>query len=406
MAFVEEQDQEEEVGMEQPSQTSAIQTATTGAQPTKPTGPTESGMFTNIQKYIEANKPGAQQMAGKAVGGMEQKAKKVEEEAGQKFGQFQQAAQPELQRLQSTEERVGQYLQEAGTQTPEEAARRREEIAGLSTGAGAYKTIEAPEFAKERIESERLAKQAQKLTGAEGVRNLLEQTYGARTKGMSDLDMMLLQGSKPAREKMIKAAQPIAGRLGTSIAQQEQQVGQSREALQNLARRYAVGGESDVMAQIAGQETGLKGTLEERQARLQQEAQDRYDAARGTKVEDYNAMIEKAVQDIKSGSGAIGQNMTEANLEEYRNLIRQLRPQDIPEFSEVISTGAAATPEETARAQALAALAGRPTGTAFTTAEQYAPKEYEFDPTPTLDYSDGGKLRAALRRYADYGEAF
>src|SRR6056297_748965 len=75
-----------------------------------------SGMFTNLRKYVQANKPQAQKIAGAVTQDFGQEAKKVQQELQTKQKSFQDRVAEQRARQSQAQSFAQQQLEQAGTQ--------------------------------------------------------------------------------------------------------------------------------------------------------------------------------------------------------------------------------------------------------------------------------------------------
>jgi len=271
--------QDQEQAMQEPQL--AKESGTVAAPTGKKEGPSKtagSGMFTNLKKYIEANKPKTKAMAGDVAKGVVGQAEKAKEAAAQKTQQFQQAEpyQQEKARLEGGEQFTQQAMQQAETGqqfTPEQL----QKFTALRTGEGAYKGIQGPDYTKQLEEARKAEVLGQQAISAEGSEQALKETIGkdiqGYTAGERGLDLFLMGQDPEARQKMQEQITAGATGVQEAVTAEQAKATQSREALQNLAARYQAGGEQDLAAQLGAREEAAKAGTEARLAGLGTEYQ-------------------------------------------------------------------------------------------------------------------------------------
>lgn len=178
-----------------------------------------SGMFTNIQKYVEKNRPQAQAM-GKAVKeDVENKAGDIRsavEGAQKRLGEdIQRAEQARTGAEQFAKEQIQSIIQptqQAQAPTEENRAKYQELLGGE---IGGYIAPQAQDLSQQILDAKQLAQQTQKASTEQGRQNLLKETFkkqGDYTRGMSGLDQLIMAGD-PAAMQQIADVQGIGNQL-------------------------------------------------------------------------------------------------------------------------------------------------------------------------------------------------
>lgn len=235
-----------------------------------------SGMFTNIRKYVQANKPKAQQMGQKVSQGFEKQAGDIKNQFQQQQSQFQQQVDQNRQRMQEAEQFGQQQIDQAAgataqqpqptaTQPAVQQPSRQDNIQRfqqLTSDQAGFGDI-GYDVGTQQREAQDLKKYAESMDREEGLRRGLQSTFGtgnqAYTQGMSGLDQMILGSNKAVREQMASSAQESANQLSGDIGQARTQ------ALRDLSQ-LELGG-----TQLA---QSLKETLGSRQDDIRQAALD------------------------------------------------------------------------------------------------------------------------------------
>jgi hypothetical protein len=254
---------------------SVNQAASQGQSQNKSAPKASSGMFTNIQKYVQKNQPQAQQMSQAVTEDFGKKAAEIRKATQEKQQQQQQAIQGGTQAMQSQIEEaqglVGNIMnqqapavdpkagesaapvdaQAAPTVDEEQAARFQELMAGPQVGQVADLNL-----SQQNMRSQALQNLAQGAMGEQGRRNLVKDTFGDRaySRGQSSLDNLILSGDAGARESL------ISGVGGESQQLQQDIKGISQEQAQALGEyRQSMG---DFGGQVEGLATGAQGEID------------------------------------------------------------------------------------------------------------------------------------------------
>lgn len=262
MAYIEGIGEEEEGGM---SQQSAPATIESGMAPTPApsAGGTESGMFSNIQKYVEANKPQAQGMATGVVGGFKGKAEDISKAAQQKGTAFQEGTiAGESAKIKTAAERAQDVVSKAGTKGYLAAdIAGMQDITDFRTGrlASQVEQIQGPDYQSEQLKSQQLAKAGQ---GGGSFANLQSYLGGGKdyTRGQSNLDQAILGGSQAATQKMRTGVSDVTRGLSQDVRAQQ---AASREALTGLGTQ-ARGVQESIVGGAQTREQEIQKQLDER----------------------------------------------------------------------------------------------------------------------------------------------
>lgn len=365
MAYLREPEEEEQQqGAQSPmQQQSATQAATiqqtAASAPTAPgQSPKGSGSFVNLQKYIEANKPKAQELTQKIQSGITGQAEKVksglQETREQTLGEGSQYAQ-EQQRLEEAKPFYEQTFQQAGTQPLKEEDIKR--FQGLARGEQVK--LAAPELQQQRASAADLERRAREFATSRGRMEELAKTVGRQSSGYSggqkSLDELVLAGDRRGRQQALRNIRRATSGLGEQVSGLETEAQAKREALKNLAQQR-----SQEISQLleqgatAGfeQELGGRG-ITDIESELQRRAEQATQAA-PQEVEALRQRIQTGAltpEDIQILGLAPGQQTYGLDLSQYVSAVN--RP---------ASVGDVASQEELSRYQALQQLAGRQGG--------------------------------------------
>lgn len=328
-----------EFGQQDQGNISAQPGAQTQSQPLRPPSPKGSGRFVNLQKYIGANAPQAQQMAGKIGGGIAQKAGAAQEATQQMQTQFGQQAQQEQDRLGQ----AGQFVQKLGTapgaqdilQSPEQLQQFKQ----LQQG---QLNLPSVDLSKQQQQLQQLQDQAQ-LAGTEGGRfQLLRQQFGnpSYTLGQRRLDQLLLQNTPGAAQTIQGQIRPALSGLEQTLGATQQDVSSRFGTLQGLASQA----QSDIEQGIT---SGLSQVEQQAEAARQQAVADRT-----LKMQQFGigSLTPEDIQQLGPGFEDPYTSLFNVNLRDYLT-----SPEKLPE----ITLGQAASPEQIAQYQALQQLGDR-----------------------------------------------
>lgn len=276
-----QQNTSQEAASSAPAQIGADQ----GAQTTNNRSPkASSGMFKNIQKYVEKNRPQAQNMAGAVTQDFSKQAANIRQVAEQKQAQQQQTLQANQQALTENRNWADQQVQNIMGGQEQIAAPSQEEqdrFQALSQGnIAGVGNVQDLNLTKQQMRVDELQRLAQGANQEEGRRELLGQTFskqGDYTRGMSGLDQLITSGDQAAREALITGTQGTSEQIGQdvdTIAQQARQAASAqRGEIQNFGQDItglASGAQEGIQSDI---ESAYQQALSERQALLDPESE-------------------------------------------------------------------------------------------------------------------------------------
>lgn len=224
-----------------------------------------SGMkFSNIRKYIDANKPATQRMAGAATQTVQNQASNIGQQVQQQQQQTQQQiAQAQQQRGQAqdfAQGKIQEALQlEAGQEfgNPEDLGRFQALTSGQEQFANNLQYDDAAQIER----AQQLGQLADSQRSAAGRGELLRQTFGTMGqqygRGMRDLDNRLLGGTRPALKSLVEGTGEAATGIQDNIAQTREQMlanitGEQTadEALRTSLQDQLTGGQSGIMSDV------------------------------------------------------------------------------------------------------------------------------------------------------------
>lgn len=303
-----------------------------------------SGMFTNIQKYVEKNKPQAQKIAGAVTQDVGKQAEQIRQAAAEKQAQQQQTIQANQNLINQNQDWANQQVQNImnpglqaqapetsqlrtggivqATQLPqvqapsvEDASRFQQLMSGNIQG---LQSVQDLNLAQQQNRASALAQLAGDAGTEEGRRNLLGQTFrkqGDYTRGMSGLDQLITSGDQAAREALVagtaEQAQGLQSQLGDISAQARQDLAGQQEAIRNLsgditslATDPLTGIQTDIQSQIEAEQAAREGLIPEYQT-LEKQYSDRMQQLRDIYGDTsyWGSKLDKALVQSLRGSG-------------------------------------------------------------------------------------------------------
>lgn len=333
------QPQEQSAQTQAPSTPATIQTGASVNQATsqgnaqnRSSGGASSGMFTNVQRYVERNRPQAQKMAQAVTQDFGKQADAIRQQADQQRQQQQQqvlANQAQMQQqMQEAQNIVGGVMGTTEQAAPQEDNQPNfdDQLArfqALSQGPVGVQQVSDLNLGQQANRARALANLAQGANRENFRRNLMSQAFDDRqyTRGQSALDNLIVGGDQAAREKIIQGTQGRAEALNQRLKdlgiQSSEDVATQIQAMRDFGgqvRGIATGAEGQVTTDL---EDAYKNFLAERENFLvdefgnvtsaldtrRQEILDRL-APTG---EGKNAVLQRYAQLLQEGPVALGQ---------------------------------------------------------------------------------------------------
>lgn len=259
-----EQSQETQPGMNQPSQESAIVTSGTPAAQA-PTG--SSGQFQNVKAYLAANKGGGQKAAEAVKGNVAGKATGAVEAVNTTQGKI-------ASQIDANKQAINQNLTQAQTALQDPTKATADQFATYTKEADPnVKAYNEQKLAFEKAaadaanEQQRLAAQAEAAKTEQGRQDLLYSTFGQKGRystGMSKLDQLLMQG-EGQDQNLSKEVATEADRIAAAQkAAQEAQAAKQAEyaSAQALLTGQGEGSLRDIInKQYTGLDTDITGRM-------------------------------------------------------------------------------------------------------------------------------------------------
>lgn len=240
-------------------------------------GKGSSGQFTNIRKYMEANKPQATKMAGAAGAQTQKQSQAIGQQVQQQKQQLQQQIQQNQSKLGQAQDFAQQQLQAAqsGQELKQEDVSR---FRNLATGKEAFNDVQEMNLAKQQVAARRLQQQAAGAGTEQGRRDLLKQAFGRGgrqyTRGQQGLDDLIVSGSADARKQLVDQTRGAAEAAQAGIKQAQQQQLRDIAGLEQQGQQFRTGLEEQTTGAQQGIVTEADAALEAaKDARQEQLAQ-------------------------------------------------------------------------------------------------------------------------------------
>lgn len=246
-------------------------------QESRPSQRASSGSFTNLQSYVEQNRPAAQNIARQVTRGVENRASQIGQQLAKQQGDFLSRVAENRARLAQAGDLASQQIQQAG-QAPQGAdvSQTQQLIRGQFNAPVAQLDTQGLQQ-----QARDLASNTQSAQTQQGRQQLLRDTFGGQdyTRGQGALDELILAGSREAREQIAQAPRQATEALQAQIGDARQQALSSLAGYdtqrEQLTQRLA--GEVDTAQQalqdaIQGNVTGVTDALSGGEISLPQRA--------------------------------------------------------------------------------------------------------------------------------------
>lgn len=314
MPYINQDDEELKKQQEQavagaPQSISGQSSVLSTEKPSKIGGPKDSGSFTNLNQYLEANKENAGQLGAKIASDITSQGESARtniQGASEEFNQL--ANQGTLKGLDTAKEESENIIKQARTgaknaQIDPNQLSRFGEIANAQykgpqdlTGASKYNPA---------AQSYQKAQESAKSTGSEEGRfNLLKSAYARPTysQGQQNLDNLLLTGNQQAKSDIQTAASSLSDLQGlwTGAQNTAAQTAKERQAAIDAVRE---GSRSSALGARAGRTSEVQSDLSAQQAAWANEYNQYKDLLGAYKGGDLNLTQEQANRLALGGSG-------------------------------------------------------------------------------------------------------
>lgn len=232
-----------------------------------------SGLFTNLQKYVKANKPAAERMGQAIQADVGQKAQNIQQQIQKQQSEFQRRLAQNQANLQQSRQFAQEAVQSAGTeQSP--SAEEIQRFRDLATGKTRFDQVGPLNLAEAGSRAKALQDLTSQAGRAEGRDRLLRETFGDQaqyTRGQQALDALIL-GRSPAQQKLQEQVQKRAQQTQQELRDARSQALAERGALTQEGRRFR----EDLGQQVEGAReqvlTDVDAAVEQaRQAMLQEQ---------------------------------------------------------------------------------------------------------------------------------------
>lgn len=267
------QGQDSQASQAAPSQPSTVQAgmsstqAGAAQQPQQSNKPASSGMFTNIQKYVQKNKPQAQKMAGAVTENVGSQASEIADQAKQKQDQMNQSLQANQQSMETQKKEAEGMIQNI-MQPQAQQPMQQPAVNGIEQAQQPETPVQAQQPSMEEQQARyqelmqgpqgltdvgnlNLAEQSQKAralqqmagqAGTEmGRRNLLQDTFkkqGEYTQGMGGLDQLITSGDAQAREALTTGVQEQANNLNNQLQEVGSETNKAKMAQEMAMKNF------------------------------------------------------------------------------------------------------------------------------------------------------------------------
>jgi len=262
-----QEDQEQQVGQGTPVSISAGQPqigSQVAPQSTPATGTRKqkgSGMFTDIRKYISANKPAAERISGAVTGKVGQQAQDIKNQIQKQQDKLQQNLDQTQSRLQESREFTQEAIQKAGSGELSDEDFQR--FQGLITNGSQFDVAQPVDLLQQRSRAKALERLSSQAGRAQGREELLRQTFSGRgrpyTRGQRAVDSLILSADPTATQQMVQGTQQQLGGLADSITQARKKAIQDVYGLKKDVSEFT-GREGEAAQSILG-EQGARTTL-------------------------------------------------------------------------------------------------------------------------------------------------
>lgn len=232
-----------------------------------------SGMATNVQSYIDKNRPAAQGIAQAVTKDISQQTGNITQQAQQQQGRL----QSQLAANQSTIDQAKNYAQQQIQNIMQGSAQQQQAPQVAEEDANRFQQLMRGDIGVSKVQDLNLAPQQQRLQALQGLaggvgteqgrRSLLAQTFGGDreyTRGQSALDQLILGGDQAASQALQQGATG------------------AYESAQDALRQMGLQSRADVaaqQAQIAGFGEDISGLLSGAESSIQDPIQAQYEQA-------------------------------------------------------------------------------------------------------------------------------
>lgn len=291
-----------------------------------------SGMFTNIQKYVQKNKPQAQKMASAVSTDVSNQAQEIGSQVEDKQQQMNQALQANQQNLDTQMDQAREYVEQASGMEYDQNTGWNYDPNAIPEGEDPYALTDEQEsqyqqfmegpvgvsqvgglnISEQQQRADALQQLASQTNTESGRRALLGESFrgdGDYTSGMAGLDDLIVTGDATAREQMIQGVQQQANELQSQIETIGSEANKAK-MVQDLAMRNFGTDVSNlsqeaidqIMSQVNTRVSELKNNLEGQLENLSDIASSRFNIGYSHKNDIYNELL----QAFAGGSGNAG----------------------------------------------------------------------------------------------------
>lgn len=272
-----------------------------------------SGQFTNLKQYIEANKPGADRIAGAVTSQVGQQAQNISSGVDTEQSQFMTEAEKKQSSLNEAKQFGEGVLQKASTIGQKAAQPELDRFKALTSGTERYDDIQARDLSKQQEQSNILQNKAKQAQQSSGRAQLLQDTFGNReySRGQQAVDSLILGTNKAARENVAKTIQSQAANIANQVKSAQESQAQKIQAIKDAQ---------------AGLQSGLRTGVQTGMQNVEQELKSAADL--------YNQRVRETSEGLESGlrRGELSQAVLARLSPEDQERVRQLSGKSLTDF--------------------------------------------------------------------------
>lgn len=256
-----------------------------------------SGAFTDLRKYVQANKPQASQLGQAAASTIQKQAGQIGGQVAKANEQYQQNIAQQQQQIQQAQQFGQQQIQQAA-QGKAAATPNLQQFQQIATGQKTFGDAGALNLAAQQQAAQKVAGFAGQAERATGVNQMLQQAFGKNqyTGGQKALDAMILGGDRNARQQLMTDVQKASTGLESQLrdARSAALAEASKLSTQDQALRDTLG------TQLTGARSQVTKDIEANTAAVQKKLADEQNYLMGKlqkgeiSVEDFNKYIDQS----------------------------------------------------------------------------------------------------------------
>jgi hypothetical protein len=285
-----------------------------------------SGRFQNLQKYIQANQPGAQQIGQKVQQNVAKQSEKVTQNIGQANTQLMSGAQKELGRLEQGKEAISKALQ-----TPSEYASDEEKFKQFQQyRKGISEAQDIQNLSQLQNQAADIGSLAKATASEQGRLGLLRNTFANKGygQGAARLDQLLLQANPNNLRQLSQATR-------ASHAQQEANIASLQKQKEDYNKQIAEQAEARKQEAVSGLESNIGAkeselTTKASQGQAQQDLLEKYAKSAFEKGGEFSSAKLSEEDKIKAGMQELtAQDILKSTGLQGGQTYFRLKPEDI-----------------------------------------------------------------------------